>query len=370
MIARLFAVLAGGLILAAVTHVTVIATGGYGTPHSWLTIAVAMGVGFASVFASKAWGMRRHFLAILFVTTIIAGEAYNLLATAERLIVSREDAQAPLREGTKAYARAVKRVEDAKAVVERAPTTSPRLERAMAAKATADTAAVEKSAERGCRENCRQLLQAQADSAAQEITNAQTALATQKEKAEAELSAARADLANFKKPVSATPLADRIGVPAWIIDLVTSALGSVAANGLACCLLIFGAHASHRRAEEPRRPQVQVLTPTSRQLVVPSAPAKPKLVASDTVPAGSVDAWVTDRVQAVRGSAVPFRDAYIDYRTWCEHKDVPSLAPDNFADRLAKLCEGSDVHTRTGKDRVVFLVNVSLPASRLVSHVA
>jgi hypothetical protein len=49
---------------------------------------------------------------------------------------------------------------------------------------------------------------------------------------------------------------------------------------------------------------------------------------------------------------------------------VPSLAPDNFADRLAKLCEGSDVHTRTGKDRVVFLVNVSLPASRLVSHVA
>jgi hypothetical protein len=156
------------------------------------------------------------------------------------------------------------------------------------------------SRERGCRENCRQLLQAQVDSAAQEITNAQTALATQKEKAEAELSAARADLANFKKPLSATPLADRIGVPAWIIDLVTSALGSVAANGLACCLLIFGAHASHRRAEGPRRPQVQVLTPTSRQLVVPSAPAKPKLVASDTVPAGSVDAWVTDRVQAVR----------------------------------------------------------------------
>jgi hypothetical protein len=75
-----------------------------------------------------------------------------------------------------------------------------------------------------------------------------------KEKAEAELTAARTALAGMKRPQSTTPFADRVGVAPWALDLLKSALGSVAANGLACCLLIFGAH--------HRAPHVEIITPT------------------------------------------------------------------------------------------------------------
>ena len=194
MIARSLAFAVGGLILGAVTHVQVIATGGYGTPHSYVILAVAAGVGFASVFAGMAWDAGRRVLATLFVLTIVAGEAFNLLATAERLIISREAAQKPLITDAEARARAEKRVADAMAAVEKPPTTSPRLERAMADKMAADTAVVDKSAERGCRENCRQLLQAQVDAAILEVTKAQAELAVLKEKAAAELAAARTAL--------------------------------------------------------------------------------------------------------------------------------------------------------------------------------
>jgi hypothetical protein len=151
--------------------------------------------------------------------------------------------------------KAVQRVEAAQRAVAHAPTISTRLEDAKKAKADADQAVLDKSAERGCRENCRQLLQAQVDAAAAEVTSAQAALDAAKVKAEGELTTARAALANIKAPQSATPLADRIGVPAWIIDLLQSALGSIAANGLACCLLLFGAHHPVQRVEivTPRR---------------------------------------------------------------------------------------------------------------------
>jgi hypothetical protein len=249
MIARIFAMVAGALILGALAHVTVIATGGYGTPHSWLTMAIALGVACAGVCSGASWAADRKRLAIWLVTAIVAGEGYNIIATAERLVAGREAMQAPLRRSNDEYAKAVRRVEDAQRAVDRAPTTSDRLHRAQAAKAAADAAVMEKSTERGCRENCRQLLQAQVDAAAEEVTNAQAAVVALKDKAEGELSAACAALANLRAPLSPTPLADRIGISAWIIDLLTSALGSIAANGLAAGLLIFGSHRQVSRVE-------------------------------------------------------------------------------------------------------------------------
>jgi hypothetical protein len=246
---------AGALLLAAVAHVNVIAAGGYGMPQSWVTLAITFGVACAAICSGMAWSAGRRQLAIGIVISIVAGESYGLIATAERLIVSREAAQAPLREGQREHAKAVQRVETAQHAVANTPTTSKRLEEAKKVKAEADQAVIDKSAERGCRENCRQLLQAQVDAAVAEVTSALAALDAAKVKAEGELTAARSALANIKAPQSATPLADRIGVSAWIIDLLQSALGSIAANGLACCLLLFGAHYPVHRVEivTPRR---------------------------------------------------------------------------------------------------------------------
>ena len=199
MIARLLAIGAGAAILATVAHVNITVTGGYGTPHSWVTIAVAGGVAVGSLVSPVAWLSSRR-LAVCLVISMVCGEGYQLLSTAERLVKGRELDQAPLRENQKEHAKASKRVNDAKAAIDRASATSKRLEDAKAAKAAADRAAVEKSAERGCRENCRQLLQAQVDAAAGEVDRARAEIDNRKAAGERELEAARAALAALGRP--------------------------------------------------------------------------------------------------------------------------------------------------------------------------
>jgi hypothetical protein len=65
------------LILFAVSHVAISATGGYGTPHLFLTLAVAFGVGLGAVFSGAAWAAQRYTLAIALVGAIVAGEAFG-----------------------------------------------------------------------------------------------------------------------------------------------------------------------------------------------------------------------------------------------------------------------------------------------------
>jgi hypothetical protein len=239
---RTLAIICGLLILAAVGHATIDATGGYWTPQSYVTVAVAAGVGMAGILSGMAWSAGRRSLAVWLVVVIAAGEAFGFISTAERLIVSREAAQAPLRVAEQDRAKAVERVRSAQIALDQLLTTSPRLEAALATKASADQAVIGKSAERGCRENCRALLQAQVDAAAAELEQARVELGEHRTTAEGELTASREALTALSAPPSPTPLADRLGVPAGLLDLVHSALGSLAANGLACGLLVFGAH--------------------------------------------------------------------------------------------------------------------------------
>jgi hypothetical protein len=205
------ALIVGMLILTAIAHVTIQSTGGYGSAHSWVTIGVAAGVAADSVFSGMAWSDQRHALSVLLVLAIVAGEAYELIATAERLIVSREAAQAPLRQLAQDRVRAQSALDAAAAAFERFPISTPRLERALTDKATTDAAVVAKSAERSCVENCRRLLQSQADAAEQEVTRAREDMDRQKRDAQTRVANAKADLEALKAPASATPLADRLG---------------------------------------------------------------------------------------------------------------------------------------------------------------
>lgn len=52
----------------------------------------------------------------------------------------------------------------------------------------------------------------------------------------------------YKRRPLPRPLADRLGMPARLLDLLTAALGSIAANGLAVGLIAFAAH--HRQPQE------------------------------------------------------------------------------------------------------------------------
>jgi hypothetical protein len=122
----------------------------------------------------------------------------------------------------------------AEAKVKSPPTTSDRLKDATAAKTAADQAVTDKSAERGCREHCRALLQKAVDDAAEEVKAARAELEKAKAGATTALKGAKAVLAGMKAPESASPFADRIGIPAWAFDVMMAALGSFAVNGLAC----------------------------------------------------------------------------------------------------------------------------------------
>ena len=69
---------------------------------------------------------------------------------------------------------------------------------------------------------------------------------------------------------SATPLADRIGVKPWVLDLIAAALLSLGANGLAAVLMAFGSRPGPQRG-------VPVLgTPqTPATAAVPRCPSAP-----------------------------------------------------------------------------------------------
>jgi hypothetical protein len=273
---KILALIVGAAILFATAHVSILATGGYGASHAYIALGVAAGVAVASIAVGRAWGERRKALAIFLVVAIAAGEVFALLSTAERLTAARETSQAPLRQAMEARQKLEARVAKAEAAVTTLPETSSRFQSAIQTKAAADAAVVTKSAERGCAANCRLLLQAQADQTNQEVEAARRDMAETRAKLEQAVTDARADLTAFKAPPSASPLADRIGWPAWVLDLVMAGLGSIAANGLACALMVFG---SHRKAAPVVI--IDASQPEAPESPAPETPLEPPRAADD-----------------------------------------------------------------------------------------
>ena len=267
---KTLALIVGAGILFSTAHVSILATGGYGGSHAYIALGVAAGVAVASIAAGRAWGEeRRKGIAIFLVACIATGEVFTLLSTAERLTAAREASQAPLRQAVEARQKLETRVAKAEAAVAALPEASARFQAAMQSKAAADAAVVTKSAERGCAANCRLLLQAQADQNQQEVEAARRDMAEHRTRLEQAVTDGRADLTAFKAPPSASPLADRIGWPAWVLDLVMAALGSIALNGLACALMAFG---SHRKAAPERSVQSSSLPGSIQQSSTAAAP--------------------------------------------------------------------------------------------------
>jgi hypothetical protein len=337
----------GAAILFTTAHVTVLATGGYGSSHAYITLAVAAGVAVASILVGRAWGEGRRTLAVGLAIAIAAGEVYALIGTAERLAASREASQAPLRQAVEARQKLDAKVAKAEAALAALPETSARFREAMQGKLAADTAVVTKSAERGCAANCRLLLQAQADQNQQEVEAARRDMAEHRIRLEQAVTDAKGELAAFKAPPSPSPLADRIGWPAWVLDLVMAGLGSLSANGLACLMMVFG---SHRRSAEATAFKAPETAPEIAQAIVLEPVDQPQSVdgaQSEKViqlrPAGSgkrrakaVDKTMPDpdalqhgksfmvaRVTRTDGdAATDVRALHREYVTWCEARGV------------------------------------------------
>ena len=363
--ARAIALVVGMLILAAVAHVTIQSTAGYGSAHSWVTIGVAAGVAAGSVFSGMAWSEGRQTLAVLLVVAIVAGEGYGLIATAERLITAREAAQAPLRQLAEDRARVQGALVAATAALDGFPTSSPRLDRALIDKAATDAAVVAKSAERGCVENCRRLLQAQADAAEQEVTRAREDMDRQKRDAQTRVANAKAAVDALKPPASATPLADRLGWPAWMLDLLQSALGSIAANGLACFLMVFGAHRRNKQTErsdvqEPTRSEIEVQAPREPKPSI-AAPGRTRVSKrKEGLPRAADDpllqakAFAVARLAPEDDASTNIKDVLRAYATWCRSGNAKQLPAEAMASALDTLF-GVE---KDGKDYVVLGVSL------------
>jgi hypothetical protein len=273
---------------------------------------------------------------------------YAFLGTAERLTAAREASQAPLRQAMEARQKLETRVAKAEAALAALPETSARFREATQGKMAADAAVVTKSAERGCAANCRLLLQAQADQNQQEVEAARRDMAEARVRLEQAIADAKGELAAFKAPPSPSPLADRIGWQAWVLDLVMAGLGSLSANGLACLMMVFG---SHRRLEKaaaakmPKSPEIApaiVLDPVDDQQQQVDAAGTAKVVqlrpaaASGKRRAKAVDKAMPDpdavqhgksflvaRVTRAYGdAATDVRALHRDYVTWCEARGV------------------------------------------------
>ena len=312
MIARGIAISVGAAVLAAVTHLTVLYTGGYGSAHSYLVIAVGAGVGAASVFYNRALADGRYPLAGAFLVCILAAEAFGLYQTANRLAAANEALQAPLWKHAKDYAKAEADVAATETALARAG-TSERLVKANEAKRKADQAVTDSAKEKGCKAVCKDMLQTAVNNASREVDEARVEIASNRATKEAALKAAKATLARMKPPVSPVPLAKLTGIAAWKLDLSGAVLGAIGGNGLACCLLIYGAHSPRRRRRGTQEPLAEevIRPPPLRSLKTETLPRRPKLLS----PRDLAARFALERLNS-HGDGAELTAIRQDYRAW------------------------------------------------------
>lgn len=139
-----------------------------------------------------------------------------------------------------------------------------------------------------------------------------------------ELRDARAALARTTLPPSPTPLADRLGMAAWALDLLAAALGSLAPNGLGCGLIAFAAHG--RREDKPavNEPHLKL-----RKQVVCESDHAAQFAVECLAPAAK--------------SQVALVDLHAAYLKWCTSKNVEALPPTHIGAHLASLFDGTGI---------------------------
>lgn len=224
----------GGGILAATTNASIVSAGGYASSQALVVLALSAGV-FAGAVAIGGGRIPKAF-GLAIIAALVAGEAYNLMTTAERAIVAREASAAPLKDLAAKRQAALDRL----AALEKAEPSSARLSLARSNLAEARTAVETEAKDIRCGKECKRK-QALADDAAQAVEAALPGAVTEHAAA---ILAAKAELAANPLPASATPLADRLGWQPWVLDLAMAALLSIGANGLAGVLIAFGAQSS------------------------------------------------------------------------------------------------------------------------------
>jgi hypothetical protein len=254
---------AGLLALSASCYMAVIASGGLSSPSApgLIAMAVVPAVGAAAIGTALAGGHTG--IAVVIGLGMLAGEGGSMLQTAQRVTAAREAMRAPIAAQVLKRQAAVDELAKVE-TVKPAPIDRSRVDAALNAKAEAEKAVREKSAEAGCRQNCRLLLQSGVDAAQREVEAARDDVARQEaDKAAASakrIEVAKAAVAALPPPQSATPLADYTGVPEWLFDVIEALTISFAINLPASTLVALGVKMG--------RPRLQIQEAIDRTITI------------------------------------------------------------------------------------------------------
>ncbi len=309
MFLRALAIISGNALVAAAAYASLAhVDAGFTSPYGVITLAVAGGLIVGALCVGAAWSVGRPAIALAIAFSMMCGELYALILTGERIVSTREAAQVLIRDAVELRGTAARRVDMAEAALA-STHRSDRLERALAAKAAADRAVVDRA-----------LLQGQVDAAQRDVDAAIVEQNAARERAGMAAEAARAELAAIGLPQSSSPLAARLGLPAWALDLTAAGLASLAINGLGAALLAFGAH-GRVRAPEPAAPDaVSIDTPGVVQ------PAEQRLIAAPRDGLAHVAKFAVEAMQPDPEGATPARQIREAYLRWCREIGWPRYA--------------------------------------------
>lgn len=361
-------IIAGIAILAAASNLIVGNTpGGYASDYGMLVVAVAAGIAVGAVAIGLAWGHGHRVLTAVLVFMIIAAEGYAFLATVEREIGKREAVQKPAAEVLAKRERYQAELASKKTLLAEIPAISQRLEAALASKARADEAAINKAAERGCASNCRALLQAQVDSASQEVAAARAALqvrtATERARIEGEIADVEAKLASTPVPASGTGLADRLGLAPWVMDVISAALLAFGSNGLAAALIAVGAHCRPREAAQAARPVAPLAeAPAKHPEVRLAALPAPRLATQQQEPIENVATYLQDVTQPDPKADARVVDLMARYRAWAADRPEGGLSQEEFGPALGALVKRAGLAVSHAEGRGVVVHGMRLSA--------
>jgi hypothetical protein len=283
---RSLALIAGLGLVGAAAHVNILACGGYAQPTAVITLALAIGVAVGSVAIGNAAQNKRRMLAVLIAVGLLCGEGYALIATGERTISARDASIAPITAAVEARKQAEARVVSAELAVLTVAATSPRLEAAIAAKAAAESRAMDDASKKSCAANCRALLEAATATAAREVDAARAEISGYRLQAELRLAEARNAVVALPATRSASPLADRLGIAGWALDLLAAGLLSIGVNGLGAALIALSAHG---RSLGLGMPQTVHYVDPARSLQLDASAVEPVSVASVQVASVQVE---------------------------------------------------------------------------------
>lgn len=244
---RWIAGIGGAGIIGTVTWANVTATGGMFSATAPSLIAHAFGLVIGAACVGVALRHGRYVLGGLIAIMLITGEAYTLMNTGERELESRELRQAPNKMAD-AKRKAIE-ADIAMGEAALAGLTSHRLSQAEQVLSRIELSSIEASTKKDCWKLCKQRLDDSVASARKDVDAARAELNAERAGILAKIEAHKAEIAAIPVVAALSPLAARLGVPDWKLDLIRAGLFTLSANGLGGFLLVFAAHGRRREVK-------------------------------------------------------------------------------------------------------------------------